>query len=203
MIVVPAAYFGNIEYYRTIIKGGKVVVEAKEHYPKQSYRNRTLIMSANGVIPIIAPIKRSKGGKQLTCEAEIDYSMPWQRNAWRAVSSAYRNSAYFEHYEGVIKGFFETRYDTLIEMNSSILTTTLELLGVNSDISFSDSYVMQTELESMGIDDYREHFSPKKASTAHFKEYYQVFSDRLAFAENLSILDLLFCEGNNAVEYII
>ncbi len=202
MILLPTVYFGNIEYYRHLISGDRVVIEQWEHFPKQTYRNRAIIMSANGVIPIIVPLSRSRGGKCYTKDIEIDYSMEWQRNAWRAIVSSYRNSAYFDHYEEVIKPIFERRYTTLIEMNSDILNITCGILGVNVDIDYSAEYLLNRELDS-DILDLRDNFTPKRESESKFKEYYQVFSDREPFVKNISILDLIFCEGGSyAKDYI-
>lgn len=198
MTILPTSYFGNIEYYAKLLQAESVEIEIHENFPKQTYRNRTQIMTANGVIPIIVPLKKSRGGKIMTKDVLVDYAMPWQRNAWRAIVSAYRNSPYFDHYEQKIEPFFNTRYETLLEMNNAILTTTLKLIGIEADIKMSGDYVFNVEGE-----DLREYFTPKETHCNVGKPYYQVFSDRLPFAENLSILDLLFCEGGDSKEYIL
>lgn len=198
MTLLPTAYFGNIEYYTKLMASDEIFIELYENFPKQSYRNRTLIMTANGVIPIIVPLKKSRGGKIATKDIEVDYSTPWQRNAWRAITSAYRNSAYFEHYDKKIERFFTTKYKTLIEMNDDILRSTLKIIGHEADIKTSCEYIHNIEGE-----DLREHFSPKKEVTEVGTPYYQVFSDRLPFAPNLSVIDIIFCEGPNSKNYIL
>ncbi|MEG0499590.1 MAG: WbqC family protein [Rikenellaceae bacterium] len=197
MILLPTSYFGNIEYYSKLLTGEPVEIEIYENFPKQTYRNRMLIMTANGVIPIIVPLKRSRGGKIMTKDIEIDYSMQWQQGAWRAIVSAYRNSAYFDHFEQKIEPFFHTRFESLIEMNNKIVETILPIIGGTADIKMTSSYVHNSEGE-----DLRSYFTPKSEQQYIGKPYYQVFSDRLAFTGNLSILDLIFCEGSNAIEYV-
>lgn len=201
MILLPTSYFGNIEYYSSIYNNEDVKIELYEHFPKQTFRNRTLIMSANGVIPIIVPLKKSRGGRSITKNIEIDYSMPWQRNGWRAIESAYRNSPYFEHYADDFRHFFTERYDNLSEMNYDILSATLSILGISKDIYFSTSYTDSADLQSEDID-LREYFSPKRNSDFKGGEYYQVFSERIPFAPNLSIMDLIFCEGPESIDYL-
>lgn len=198
----PTAYFGNIEYYSFLSAAEGVMIEAKEHFPKQTYRNRTLIMSANGVIPIYVPLKKSRGGKTLTDELEIDYSMDWGRKAWRALVSSYKNSAFFEHYEADFNPFFTDRYSSLLEMNTDILTTTCSILDLYIKPETTPTYLSNSELGDNTMD-LREFFTPKRDSTAQFTEYYQVFADRLPFEKNLSILDLIFCEGTAAKDYLL
>lgn len=198
MTILPTSYFGNIEYYAKLLQAGSIEIEIYENFPKQTYRNRMQIMTANGVILIIVPLKKSRGGKIITKDVLVDYAMPWQRNAWRAIVSAYRKSTYFDHYEERIEPFFSTKYETLLEMNNAILTTTLKLIGTEVDIKMSRDYVFNIEGE-----DLREYFTPKAVHHDIGKPYYQVFSDRLPFTQNLSILDLLFCEGGNSKEYIL
>lgn len=198
MILLPTSYFGNIEYYSTLLTADSVEIEIYENFPKQTYRNRMQIMTANGVIPVIVPLKKSRGGKIMTKDVEVDYSMPWQRNAWRAVVSAYRNSPYFDHFEHKIEPFFNNRFETLIEMNNNILDTTLSIIGSSVDIKMSTNYV-----HCIDGNDMREYFTPKTEHHGVGKQYYQVFSEKIPFHENLSVLDLIFCEGSNAKEYIL
>lgn len=201
MILLPTAYFGNIEYYSNIYHNEDIQIELYEHFSKQTFRNRALIMSANGVIPLIVPLRKSRGGRSITKSVEIDYSMPWQRNAWRAIESAYRNSPYFEHYADDFRLFFTEKYENLYDMNCDILSSTLSLLGISRDICYSTAYVENSSLFSNDID-LRGHFSPKRNSDFSGGEYYQVFSERIAFEPNLSIMDLIFCEGPEAINYI-
>ena len=200
MLLLPTTYFGNIEYFSKIIDTKEATIEIYESYPKQTYRNRCMIMSANGVIPIIVPTKHSKGVKLATKDVEIDYSMPWQRNAWRAIVSAYRNSAYFEHYEHLLEPLFVNRYETLLEMNNTTLDVMLKTLKVSPSINFTSDYIRKDS--DSNIIDLRDSFSPKKESDSIDTEYYQVFSDRHPFAKNLSILDLILCEGSNSLNIL-
>ena len=200
MLLLPTTYLGNIEYFSKLTDTKEATIEIYESYPKQTYRNRCMIMSANGVIPIIVPTKHSKGVKLITRDVQVDYSMPWQRNAWRAIVSAYRNSAYFEHYEHLLEPLFVNRYETLLEMNNMTLDVMLKILKVSPTINFTTDYIRKDS--DSNILDLRDNFSPKKESDNINVEYYQVFSDRHPFAKNLSILDLILCEGSNSLNIL-
>ena len=54
------------------------------------------------------------------------------------------------------------------------------------------------------FDHYRSSFEPfyRREYAFHAESYFQVFSDRLPFAPNLSVADLLFAEGPDAAELL-
>jgi len=58
------------------------------------------------------------------------------------------------------------------------------------------------EREPVNITDFRYLADAKKKIDFDQSEYAQVFGDRHGFIENVSILDLLFNEGTNALSYL-
>lgn len=197
MILLSTAYFGNIQYFSKLLSGG-AHIEAHENFQKQSYRNRCDIMTAGGVTPLSVPIEWNHNAKIPIREVRIDNSQPWQRSHWRTIRSAYASSVYFEHYQDRIAEMFERRFDYLFEMNCVITSQLLELLGRPTELLLTDSYMVECE------NDFRNSISHKPRlhrSDPMFvaPEYFQVFGDRLPFAPNLSILDLIFCEGPSAL----
>jgi hypothetical protein len=42
------------------VKSGNILLERHEHYEKQTIRNRALIFGANGILPLIIPIKHDR-----------------------------------------------------------------------------------------------------------------------------------------------
>ena len=73
----------------------------------------------------------------------------------------------------------------------------LRLLGVKRELPVSEEYVVAGE----GDIDLRP--KQKEDSTFVAEPYFQVFSDRLPFEPNLSILDLLMCEGREAMDGVL
>lgn len=203
MILLPTAYFGNIEYFSKIISGENIVIESYETYPKQTYRNRCEIMGSNGVISLSVPIKHSANGRTLTKDVLIDYATSWQRNSWRGIISAYRNSPYFDHYEDLFAPFFTERFETLLEMNNKATEVILKILGERIDIKYSTDYIKKEDIDIDDCLDLRYAFSPKKKWLNRYDiSYYQVFSDKISFAPNLSILDLIFCDKPNCINIL-
>lgn len=196
--LLSTAYFPNVQYMSKFL-AGKVVVEKYETYPKQTYRNRCNILSANGVLPLSVPVQ--KNFHTLTKDIRIDYSEMWQRNHYTALKSAYRNSPYYDYYFYKIERFFEQKETFLVDLNAKILETLFSMLKIEADWSFTTDYVSVPD----GFCDMRDCISPKpsrnKPDTAFVpKLYIQVFADRFDFVPNLSILDLIFNVGPESKE---
>ena len=105
-----------------------------------------------------------------------------------ALVSAYKASPYFDHYAPRFEPFYTRRYEFLFDYDLRLMETIAELLGLPMP-AVSEAYLTADE----GDLDLR----PKRKEGADFASppYIQVFSDRLPFTPNLSIADLLFCEG--------
>ena len=57
------------------------------------------------------------------------------------------------------------------------------------------------EVDHNTTSDFR-HLVEGKKDTSEFGKYTQVFDDKFGFINNLSVLDLLFNEGNYAMDYL-
>ena len=63
-VILSSYYFGNIQIFSHIVNSDCIVVEQNDHYSRQSYRNRTTIMAANGSMNLIVPVVKPKGKTQ-------------------------------------------------------------------------------------------------------------------------------------------
>ena len=196
MLILPVTYLPNIEYIsRLIAAGDDYIIDCGEHYIKRSARNRATIMTANGVLDLTVPVVNANRPRTPMTRMEIDYSKPWQHQHWVAILSAYRSSAYFDYYAEMFEPFYTTRYSSLVEYNLALLRTILDLLGYNAPLKTTTEYVTATENDI----DLRPKHRDSDFSTPH---YFQLFSDRHPFAENLSILDLMMSEGGYAIDLL-
>jgi hypothetical protein len=198
--LLSTAFFPNVQYMSKFL-AGKVVIEKYETYPKQTYRNRCNILSANGVLPLSVPVQ--KNYHTLTKDIRIDYSEMWQRNHLIALKSAYKNSAFYDYYFYKFERFFEKRETFLIDLNENVLQTLFAVLKIDADYLYTTDYIF----DSTGYTDFRESISPKPSknrSDEAFvpKPYTQVFCDRFDFVPNLSILDLIFNVGLESKDYL-
>jgi hypothetical protein len=200
IILVESQYLPSIAYFAAITSGSEVLLEAHENFQKQTYRNRCYINSSQGPIPLIVPLVNA-GGKVLITEVKLDYSQRWLSNHWRAIQSSYGKAPFFEYYSDELHDTLFRKFDSLFELNSALLTLCLKWLKckipVRGTLSFEKS-------PAQPVYDLRSTISPKNSERLHeFYEaaiYPQVFGNK--FVPNLSVIDLIFCEGPGAMEIV-
>lgn len=204
MPILSTAYLGNIRYYTKLLQTAEpAVIEQHENFVKQSCRNRCDILGANGVISLIIPVHKTSGEKTPIRQTRIDYSKNWQHRHWNSIHSAYKNSPYFDHYAARFEPFYREQTELLWDFNREIQQVVLDALGAEPQFRYSEDYMRPTNPD----EDFRNAFSDKPRlyrpdPAFHAVPYYQVFSEKMPFVPDLSILDLLFCEGPGALEII-
>ena len=197
-ILLHPTYFPSIVQMVAIVKMDKLVFEIQDNYQKQSYRNRTYIAHANGRLLLNVPVKHSKNGiRQKTKIVTIENSFPWQTQHWKSLQSAYRTSPYFEFYEDDIAPIFNNPAKQLLELNFSIYKLLCELLGLDKSYDTTTEYLIEPPQL-----DLRYLVESKKQKNHQLSSYTQVMEANHGFLPNLSVLDLLFNEGPNALAYL-
>ena len=194
------AYFPPISYVAAMLDKPVVVVEQYETFPKQTYRNRAVVATANGLLPLSVPVIRTNGNHTYTKDMDICYNENWAAKHWRAIESAYNSSPYFLYYKDDVEAILNKKHRTLLELNMDILAFVFKKLKVAKDIILSTDFVVVDA--NADIEDYRNRFSPKNKETIQLPPYDQVFEDRYGFQQDLSILDLLFNMGPDSLGYL-
>lgn len=203
-ILLSTAYFAPVRYFSKLAVYPEIYIEQHENFVKQTYRNRAVILGANGPISLIVPVEKGRGQKIKITDLRIAYDEDWQRNQWRTIFSAYSSSPFFEYYADDLEPFFRKKHNFLFDFNLKITQTLLELLEIDTELKFTDDFEHIPE-ECLN---FREQISPKThliGEDRHFvaHPYTQVFSEKFGFVPDLSILDLLFNAGPSAHQVLI
>lgn len=199
MVVVPISPVPPIAIFKLGLVHGELLVDGHEHYVKQTIRNRYHILTANGVLALTINVK-SQGGERLsTGNIGIDYDKPWVRTHLRAIEAAYRSSPYFEHYFQEVCDILETPHSTLQDFFEASFPKWQKLLKASFDWKMSDKYVENGFSADFRI---RAKSPLDFPQSLHSKPYIQVFSDRYPYQPNLSIIDLLFNLGPEAISHL-
>ena len=197
-ILLYPTYFPSIEQMAAIAQTENTVFEVEDNYQKQTYRNRAFIAHSNGRLLLNVPVKHSKSGnRQKTKEVMVENDFPWQELHWKSLQSAYRTSPFFEFYEDDLKPLFTETVSGLLDHNLKIFEILSELIGIETQISKTKSYETDPE-----IPDLRFLANAKRISDFKAEPYTQVLEANHGFLPNLSVLDLLFNEGPNALGYL-
>lgn len=193
-ILLSTAYLPNMNYLSRVINYDTILIEKCENFVKQTYRNRCDIVTANGKLSLSIPLIK-QADKELISEKKISYSEDWQKQHWRTIVSAYKNSPYFEFFEDEFKPFYENKFEFLFDYNTQLLQTILHILRVKKQIQFTQIF----ELNPTQVIDFR-NLSDVEKSESKLKPYYQVFADKLGFTPNVSCLDALFNIGLDTID---
>ncbi len=199
MILIHPTYFGPISHFMIMYQHPEICFEVADNFQKQTYRNRTYIYSANGKLQFNIPIRHNKASRrQKTKEMLIDNAFHWQKNHFKALQNSYRSSPYFEFYEDDLAPLYHTKFSHLLDFNLKTQDFIFDALQEKPVITYTAEY----EMEPKNITDFRFLVDSKKEKEINLTPYTQVFDDKFGFLSNLSILDLLFMEGPNALNYL-
>ena len=198
-LLLHPGYFPNIANFGAIVQND-VCWEVMDNFQKQTYRNRCYICTDLGKHMLNIPIKHvgNKKGKQRYAEVKIDNDYPWQRQHWRTLETAYRTSPFFEYYEDDIAPLYHNTFHSLMDFNLKTIETVCECLQIKMPQERTEVF----EVDVTDKIDGRILINSKAKFQFQQPEYVQVFEDRNDFIPNLSILDLLFNEGTNALNYL-
>jgi hypothetical protein len=197
-ILLSTAYLPPVEYFTHIKNYEELFIEREENYLKQSYRNRCYILSADGPQLLTIPVYTGSLHKTPVKDIRIDYSKRWQQIHSGALKSSYNSSPYFQFYFDTIERIIQSNYKFLLDLNMELLVAILRMLKTEIKIS----YTIEFEPVAGNNGDFRYTISPKRNSIYNAKEYLQVFRGANGFVPGLSIVDLIFNMGPEAISYI-
>jgi hypothetical protein len=199
-IIVEPHYLPSLEFFCALLPHSEVVLEKHEHFVKQSYRNRCHINTSQGLFKLVVPTIENHG-KVSFGSVRLDPSAKWRNNHWRTLQSAYHKAPYFEFYADALEQLLFQPHQFLFDLNKSLLSFCLRTIGLPQVLTESLSYqpdVTNNYVDARNIIRAKNHHSNR--SIYQPASYMQVFGN--TFVENLSLIDVLFCEGPNTLQII-
>ena len=215
--LLQTTYFGPVQWYQKLHRYEHTLIEQYDSYQKQTFRNRCIIATANGLQALTVPVDThpvlgayaAESTKCLLKDVRISDHNQWRRIHWNALQSAYSESPFFEYYADDIRPFFEQKYDFLIDFNEAIRQKMCELIDIHPSVEYTQEFLPPQEVSSTThhpiIHDFRDVISakhPQPDADFEVKRYWQVFQRKHGFLTNLSILDLLFNMGPESIFYL-
>ena len=142
--LLQTTYFGPIQWYQKLYRYVHCLIEQYDSYQKQTYRNRCLIATANGIQALTVPVEHSpltSHHSPLVKDLRISDHNQWRRVHWNALQSAYSESPFFDYYADDLHPFFERKYNYLIDFNEAIRQKICELIDIQPSVEYTSSYI--------------------------------------------------------------
>lgn len=195
-MVLPTAYFGPISYYAALYHADEVVIEANEHYVKQTLRNRMLIATGQGVQTLSAYVEKGNRAKMPIGDVRLSAHNDWPRQHLYSLATYYGMSPFYEYYIDDLREVMLHGHDgTLLGMNEALRR------HVCSEIGFEPRLRYSTEWMGAAVDANAEQWSLHVKPILEASPYYQIgaVQGNRPFMADMSILDLLFNMGPEAI----
>lgn len=220
--VLQSSYIPWKGYFDLIHDSDLFIFYDDVQFTKNDWRNRNRIQTSNGLIWLSVPV--GSGIHRKINEVEIaDHK--WQEKHWRSIRQNYSRAHFFKKYSDWIDYIYmERQWNNLSELNQFTMTyIAQEYLGIKTVLANSSDYVLKGGKEERLLDLLKQvhcttyvcgqsskhylidsHFRDcgmdiEYQNIAKFPEYKQLCSP---FNYAVSVLDLLFCTGEDACEYI-
>lgn len=195
MYITDLQYFGTIQFIQSLMIEKEICFDNDSAFSKMSFKNRTIIATAQGVLSLSIPIVGGRDQKSPIKDVKIDYQSNWQKQHFRSIVSNYKRAPFFEYYENDL--------ENLLNKESVYLVDYLLLTNEWVKKQLKASWVI-VENESPIVNRQYDSWIPKNYDQIPNPiSYQQVFEDKTGFLPNLSILDLLFCCGGRQANSLL
>ena len=202
-VLTELHYLPSIAFFQQALAADALLLDAHEHYRKQTYRNRTLILTAQGPQALTVPVlDGARAAKVRTSDIEIDYRQNWRHRHLRTLQTAYGASPYFSYYADYLHDIYARKPARLWDLNLALLRLLLRCLRWPLPLHFTTAYLPPHSLihpSTHLLLNRRDFLTPPGAlpppepDSPAQRPYPQVFGT--AFVPGLSVLDLLFMQG--------
>ncbi len=209
-------------YFDIIASVDEFIFHDDLQYTKNDWRNRNKIKTDKGIIWLTIPCGTDT--HRLICEVQLNDSS-WQKKHWSIIQQYYGKAPFFKEYKEFFKEFYIGQiHKNLSDMNQNLIKKiSKEILGINTTFKDSREYCLTKSkgdrvlellnktqatyyLSGPAAKDYIDESLFKKANIelawmdySGYREYNQLYPP---FEHGVSIIDLIFNTGKDAINYI-
>jgi hypothetical protein len=226
VVILQPSYIPWRGYFDQIRRADLFIFYDNVQYDKHGWRNRNQIKSPQGKQWLTIPV-HSAGVTQgiMIKDVKIDWSKPWSKNHLKALTISYNKAPFFKKYLPLMETFYSRRDESIADLTIETTMALTRELG-NTHTRFMRASELEgingqkTErliqiLTRVGATHYisgpsaRDYIEQDKFSAAgisleyivyDYPEYPQLYPP---FDSNVSIMDLLFMTGEDAMRYMV
>jgi hypothetical protein len=225
-VILQPSYIPWRGFFDLIQRADVFVFYDDVQYDKHGWRNRNRIKTHQGVQWLSIPVHNKEVTQQHIPinTIEIDWRQPWNRKHWMTLRQAYHKAPFFDRYAPLLEAFYARRDQYLSTFTIDLTVALARQLGIEHTrfIRSSELRVAGSKtdrliqiLTQLGADHYisgpsaRDYIEAEKFEQAgigldyieySYPEYEQLYPP---YDPQVSILDLLFMTGPNALQLIL
>jgi hypothetical protein len=221
--IVQSSYIPWKGYFDLIRAADEFILLDDVQFTKRDWRSRNRIKTKDGLAWLTIPVHNKGRYQQLIADTTIS-DPGWSERHWQTIHSAYARTPFFDTYAPRVKSVYEhPPSDRLSDVNRSLIETMCQLLEITTPITWSSEYhpvegrnerlidlcvkAGATEyLSGPSARGYMDEAAFARAGvTVHFVDYsgYREYPQPYPpFEHAVSALDLLFCTGPDASDYL-
>jgi hypothetical protein len=221
--IVQSNYIPWKGYFDLINHVDRFVLLDEVQYTRRDWRNRNRIKTAAGTRWLTIPVETRGRYEQRIDETRIA-DPGWRRSHWSAIEQAYRDAPHFAPVSAVLEPLYrELDSGLLSEVNFAFLCRVRDMLGIGTPISWSTDYESGGGRSQRLLDiclatgateyvsgplarDYLDVGMFQRAGVrvawfdySGYPAYPQLHG---AFEHGVSVLDLLFCAGEDSRRFL-
>jgi hypothetical protein len=226
-VILQPSYIPWRGYFHQIYQADLFIFYDDVKYDKNGWRNRNRIKTANGVRWLTIPVNtRGLETEKIPInQVRTDWGRPWNQIHWETIRQAYGKAPYFSLYAGKLEEIYQSRPVLLADFTIQMTITLAQMLGIEHTKFLRSSEIanlhgVKTErlidlLTRVGATEYlsgpaaKDYIQPELFDQAgielEYIEYdYPAYTQLYPpFDPQVSIIDLLFMTGLDALRYIL
>jgi hypothetical protein len=203
-LLAELQYLSPLNVFKYSIHATHIFFNIYDVSPKMSFRNRCIIAGSNGLLHLSVPLEGGRDQRLALKDIRIANQVRWQSDHWRTITSAYSRSPFFEFHGELLGYLFQKKFTYLIDWNLALFKWANQALNIAPELHLVDDPAKMTGIEN--VFDIRNQWKPRNFQDKNGLGsliYRQVFEERIGFQRNLSIIDLIFCAGNDAKRLLL
>ena len=216
-------YLPWLGYFDLVDRSDIFVFLDSVQFDKRSWQQRNRIKEPNGELMLTVPVLTKGKFDQKICDVVIDRSQKIEKKHFNSIRVNYKRSKYFETYIEELENIYNKKIDKLSDLNTTLIRWLSSKLGVNTKFVYSsklDASGSKTELlvnicKKVGADHYispagskgyidQNNLFVKSGIKLLYQNYNHPTYNQLHgdFIPYMSVIDLLFNEGDKSLEVI-
>ncbi len=221
-IITQSNYIPWIGFFDSLNAVDLFVVYDDMQYTKRDWRNRNLIKTPSGLKWLTIPVEVKGKFYQKIKDTKIA-DKEWNISHLQIIKQNYKTAAYYkEMIDWIEPLYLNCKFEFLTDVNVYFIEAICDFIEINIAIKYSTGFDLEAEkterlvniCKELGVTDYysgpaaKNYMDINKFSNENinvqfwdysgYNQYNQLFGN---FEQHVTILDLIFNEGNKAIKY--